>query len=404
MQDLLPGARLFVIVAFAILGLSFLAATATLAWEFGGFGWFDLAAVDSHLFIFFPTLGIAALCAFYVPSSVFVDMYWRHIAAGKLRFVAGFALIALFSWWFAQGLLASRHRSAWEIAPQVLAADRGEPADCANSVGPCQRQPVMTAIRNLRAVSGSRLGLEEFVRDCKPDRLLDPVGGTERRRFCFASTRLADPPRLQTDAECCRAQEKLLAAVDGAWLDPSRRSLTGRVHAALLPLKVFFLFILLAMSILLAVRYKGVERHYQGLMTRIEVGVVVGALVMMFFPLMSQAFLQSAGALVGQQGKGAFSEIAPLMTFGFGAWALLLLLFFWQRRDKEVEAVGKIAGVLASAIAVVKFNLIVALFERYFGSGASPLLMAVLALASLAAVIATFSPGLLSREQSGEES
>ena len=125
---------------------------------------------------------------------------------------------------------------------------------------------------------------------------------------------------------------------------------------------------------------------------RIDVGVVVGAVAMIFFPLMSQAFVETADALYGTLQNEGFKPIVPFMSFAFGAWALLLLMFFYRRHDREVEFAGKIAGLLASAIAVVKYDLIVALVSRFLGSGAGTASIVLLAFLSLIGVVVLLSP------------
>ena len=112
------GPRLFVFLVYLGLGSSFVATAAILIYEFSGSGWFDFATTDSHLFLFFPTLGIVALLAFYTPSCALTDLYWRHVPLGKLRFAIGMLLLGAFSYLIAAALLASPKRSAWEIAPR----------------------------------------------------------------------------------------------------------------------------------------------------------------------------------------------------------------------------------------------------------------------------------------------
>ena len=65
------GVRAFVFIVFGLMSLSFLATTATLAWEFWGSGWLTIANFYSRLFIFFPPFGIVTLIAFYPPACVF---------------------------------------------------------------------------------------------------------------------------------------------------------------------------------------------------------------------------------------------------------------------------------------------------------------------------------------------
>ena len=79
------GIRATVFVIFAILGLSFLAVLGALIYEFRDTEWRDLATIYGQLFLFFPTFGILALCAFFFPACVFLDMYWRHVTLGRAR-------------------------------------------------------------------------------------------------------------------------------------------------------------------------------------------------------------------------------------------------------------------------------------------------------------------------------
>src|SRR3990170_7474629 len=121
------GTRVIVFLVFAILAASFVAETLLLATEFEDAEWFTLATHDSHLFLFFPTLGLVALAAFYLPSCAFVDMYWRHIKMGRTRFVLGLVVLAAAAYWVGAGLAASPYRSIWDLAPETLLADKSEP-------------------------------------------------------------------------------------------------------------------------------------------------------------------------------------------------------------------------------------------------------------------------------------
>jgi hypothetical protein len=392
---MLIGTRAFVFALFTALGLAFVAETAVLAWEFWNHGWFSFLTQDSHLFLFFPTFGIVALTAFYVPGCAFVDLYWRHVRHGQARFLLGLLALAVASTLVAEGIDASPSRSVWEIAPQVLATDRSEPSGCGGQGRACERIALLQGIDNVRAVSRSRLGLKELVRSCDLEPLIEEVAVDERKRFCFASTPLAPAPRLSTDAECCRAQQRYAHTIMNLHGPVASRSLTAFVHGWVLPLKVFFLFVLFAISALLALRHRKVECMYPRSIVRIELGVLVGAVAMVFFPLMSQAFVQSADALYGTAQTSGFKPIVPLMSFAFGAWALLLLLFFHNRRDRDVELATKLAGVLASAVALFKYDLVVALIVRTMGSGASEFAIGILAASAIATVLILVSPWAL---------
>jgi hypothetical protein len=385
-HDIGIWSRAFVFVVFLALGVSFAATTAVLAYEFWDSGWFDLAGMDSHLFIFFPTLGIVALFAFYVPSAALADFYWRHVPFGRLRFAAGSLILCGLSFVVAMSLLASPKRSMWEIAPSILTSDQGEGSACAEG-GVCERLPMLTALQGLRAVSQSRWGLGDFIRSCDRDEFLEPAAEPERKRFCFASTRLTAPPQLQGDAECCRAQQRLSAAVSDTFAHPDRRSLTAKVHAMTLPMKVFYLLVLLTISILLVVRHRGMEANYRASASRIEFSVIVGTAAVLFFPFMSQAFVESVAALYGLTGRGTFSVITPMLSLAFGIWTLLMVFFFYRRRDKDLEAVGKMGSAIAAVLAVLKYGIVAAIFMRLLGSGASMASIGGLVVVCVAAII-----------------
>ncbi len=386
------GARAFVFLVYLALGLSFLAVPAVLFWEFGPEKALTFAAFDSHLFLFFPTLGLVALAAFYVPSCAFVDMYWRHVSFGPLRFLIGLAVIGAVATQIAFGLSANPHRSVWDIKPATLAADKSEPAGCGDASKPCERIALLEGVTNLTQVSQRRLGVRDFYRSCAAEPLIEADKTEEIRRFCFASTPLSEAPRLSADAECCHAQRRYQSAIDRLYVDPAQQSITGRVHKLLLPSKVFFLFVLLAISVLLTLRHSGVKRHYPDQISRIEISVLVGAAAMVFFPLMSQAYVQSADALFGVQQKGGFRSIVTLMSFLFGAWALLLLLFSFRQHDQDLELAAKLAGVAVSTIAVFKYDLLVSVVVRYLGSGANTLSIVILSGLAVAAVLVLLSP------------
>src|SRR5262249_14142493 len=91
---MLLGVRVFVALLFVVIGASFLATAGMLVYEFQHADWVTVAAFYSHLFVFFPTFGIVALLAFYTPACVFMDLYWRHVPYGRLRFTLGFFVLA----------------------------------------------------------------------------------------------------------------------------------------------------------------------------------------------------------------------------------------------------------------------------------------------------------------------
>src|SRR5262245_6079703 len=118
----MTGARIFVAVAYLILGASFVASSAILINEFRAGEWPLLVMAHSHLFFFFPVFALLALAAFYVPSVIFTHFYWNHLPYGKIRFLLGLVAVAALAvglaWW-----LDAKPRAVWEVSPRALAAD-----------------------------------------------------------------------------------------------------------------------------------------------------------------------------------------------------------------------------------------------------------------------------------------
>src|ERR1700694_4399998 len=130
----MTGARIFVAVAYVVLGASFLASTGLLIREFQGLDWQSMILAHSHLFFFFPVFGLLALFSCYLPSVVFTDLYWRHLPYGKLRFSVGLVAVAALSFGVGKWLDA-KPRAIWEVSPGALIADRGEPGGCGTAGG-----------------------------------------------------------------------------------------------------------------------------------------------------------------------------------------------------------------------------------------------------------------------------
>jgi hypothetical protein len=394
---MLPVSRYATLTVFLILGLSFLTGTGVLIYEFWDTDWFTLATHDSHLFLFFPTLGLIALAAFYVPALAFVDMYWRdYVHWGRARFFFGFAVLTALSIGMASWMNSSPFRPVWDVPPASLSADRSVPANC-EKTGKCERVAILATLAAVREVSHRRMGLKDFIRSCEPEPLLEAPLGPELKKYCFASTPLSSKPPLTTTTECCQAQRKLQDAISTLAGPFEQRSLTAKVHAVLLPLKVFFLLLLAAIGILLAIRHKSMAEHYPHELGRIELGVLVGAGAMLFFPLMSQAFVQTSDALFGTSQNEGFKPIVNAVSVAFAAWALLLLMFFYNRHNRELEVLGKMSGVMASAIAILKFDLMISLVVRYLGSGAGWWAVLVLLSLSLGSVLVLLSARALNK-------
>ena len=356
--------RIFVGLVFLILGLSFIATTATLYHEFKETEWFAFAAFYSHLFVFFPTFGIVALIAFYIPACVLLDMYWKYVRFGIPRLLIGAILVAGASYFIAEEIRKGDVPVLWGLSPAVLKADKGSIIpDCNPQLQSCKRVPVLEAVKTVRQESQNRVGLSAFARDCSPDPLLPRPASLLEKRYCFVT-------KTHTTAEqCCNAQKAFTLSLKDLY-KPEVKSLTEEIHILLLPLKVFFLLILLIIGIMLATWRRTVDTKYTNYLSYIERGLIIGAFVMLVWPVTNHAFLQSQNVLYGTFSGGIYATISPVLSFLFGAWALALLFFFFRSLEKDIEAVGKVAGVIGSAIAILKYEEIIDYAVRFAGSGA----------------------------------
>ncbi|MEZ5730625.1 MAG: hypothetical protein R3E48_23225 [Burkholderiaceae bacterium] len=95
-------------------------------WEFRHLKWLALLTMDSHLFVFFPTLGIVALFAFYLPACAFVDLYWFRMGRSGPWHSSGLVVVGVASWGICQLLLDTPVRPILGHRASALEADQGE--------------------------------------------------------------------------------------------------------------------------------------------------------------------------------------------------------------------------------------------------------------------------------------
>jgi hypothetical protein len=367
------GARTFVAINFIVLGLSFVATTVALFVEFGwesNADWTALATYYSHLFIFFPTFGILALIAFFVPSSILVDIYWHYVPNGKVRFSIGY-IVAILLALIVGAILGGGGglKSMFEIKPSVLLSDRGDPADCGEpGRRPCLRAPILRALEDVRHQAMKRAGMSKFVRECSPDPLIGSHPERESRRYCFVTQTLVDAE------SCCKAQQRFAEKLSDLHSVVENRSITGTVHRYLLPFKVFFLLIVFTIAILLVIRHRLLEEHYAPYLRKLQRGVLIGAFAMLVWPLMNLAFLQSSGLLYGSGFESIYRDASPLILAAYVLWVLLLVFFFFKsydRADRDMENMGRIAGIVGSAVAAANYETVIDYSVRLAGSGAT---------------------------------
>ncbi len=374
----MTGARVFVAVLFFFLGASFLASTGLLISEFRDADWELMVIAHSHLFIFFPVFGILALAAYYLPAVVFTDLYWRHLPYGKLRYLLGLVVVAVLSVVVSR-LLDTEPRSVWEAAPSALFADKGEPSGCGGSTQ-CRRVPVLKALTELRKFGEGRLGMSKFARSCKVDPLMEPPEEMAKERYCFAAG-----AKLSGSA-CCQAQGLMRAEMTR--LQQTRRSLSGIYDQMIfLPLKVFFILVVVLIAALLAKWRARIDEYYRELVPPIERGVLIGAFAMLFWPIMDYGYQQTANVLFGR-----FETLQLRYSLVIVPWAVCLLFYFLRRFGQQGQMIGQIAGVVTAAVAVLRYEDLNDWAVRLLGVGTSWYIIVVLVVLAVAGFIGLVRP------------
>lgn len=360
------GAHLFVAVVYAGLAASFIASTATLILEFKDLDWLSMALAHSHLFVFFSTFGIVVLAAFYWPSVIFTHLYWSKdtgVRFGRLRFLVGFAAVIAASWWVAQQIGGGDLRGIWEVEPSALARDKGSTVPCTTAdgvAGTCQRVPILSALEQLRTYGRQRVGFAEFTRNCKPDPLMERPPEYREKRYCFPADALLDA------RQCCDVQARFAAEVRQLQDDPRLRSRSAEMDHYFLPLKVFFIAVMVIIAALLAFWRKRIDVLYPDYVPVIERGIIIGGLSMLTWPLMDYAYLQTSMAMFGRMHGGLHLRWSLVIV----PWAILLPFFFLRRLDKNREMIAQGASVIASAVAILRYPQINDWAVRLLGAGA----------------------------------
>jgi hypothetical protein len=378
----MTGARIFVAIVYVVLGAAFLASTGLLIVEFQELDWLTMLVAYSHLFLFFPVFGLLALVAFYLPSVVLTHLYWTHLSYGKARFVVGLLVLAGLSYLFA-GSLDKEPRAIYEAAPFALAADKGDPAK--------GRVPILEALGALRETAQQRFGLSSFGRSCVRDSLLEIPDEMLKERYCF-------PARKNLNGEaCCAVQAALSKAVSRLQRNPETRSFSAEMDRLLfLPLKTFFILVVVAIAVLLAFWRDRIDQLYADKIASLERGIIIGGFAMLFWLAMDYGYQQTANVLYGRMTAGPQLRLSLVLV----PWALLLLFYFLRRLGKQGELVGQISGVVFAGVAVLRYEQLNDWVVRLFGIGADRWVLAVLiaiAVVGLAALYWFRNAGIYSR-------
>ena len=370
------GTRIAVLVLFLAIYGAFLWETAALMQEFGPSGLaLRLASLDSQNFIFFPIAGLLALVAFWKPVVLLVDASWR----GKLRFgrpvmiVAPLVCAALAAM-VAAAFQSSPARSMYEIAPDALVADVGTTATASSSA----RAPVPEILARMKILSGLEGGLSRYQTQCDPEWLKFSTAADEEL-LCFPAGE-----SISVRA-CCQAKAALRDQLNVmAKASPSR---LAAVHAIVLPVKIFFLLLLLVTGILLVQYRKGLEKIHAGQLGDVSFGLALGGAVMLIWPLLNASYLETMALLTGGTSSSAYTVFAPLVALGFGAWTMLLIFFHLRSYPSQIEYAAKVGGFIAAAIGVFRYEEITMYLSRTLGIGGGVVTIVVFGVAVLGMMI-----------------
>jgi hypothetical protein len=210
--------------------------------------------------------------------------------------------------------------------------------------------------------------------------MLEEPDEMAKQRYCFAAGRKLG------GLECCAAQKLFSAEVSR--LQVARPSLSGIYDQTIfLPLKVFFVLIVVLIAGLLAFRRVELDKHYPELVPPIERGVIIGAFAMLFWPIMDYGYQQTANVLYGR-----FQGLQLRYSLVIVPWALLLLFYFLRRLGKRGEMIGQIAGVVTAAVAVLRYEDLNDWAVRLLGVGTSRWIIGVLVVLAVAGFVALVRP------------
>ncbi|MFV0295274.1 MAG: hypothetical protein ACK5JT_04050 [Hyphomicrobiaceae bacterium] len=370
-----PFSYCFVAVIFTALAGSFLVSTGLLIWEFQATDVVTMLTTHSYLFIFFPTLGVVALIAFFIPAVIFTDIYLRFAWRGWARYAIGTLAVAAASVGFAHHLNDTRLRSIWEVSPAALNQDLETAKTCTAAAGLCPR-PILSTLRDLRSRSLERNQMSPFIRNCDPDPLLESSNDRQADRFCFPAGRMTDA------ATCCRIQHAFALHVYSLWENPKTRSWIASVDEYLLAFKCFFIFVIMLIGVFLVAWKKRLRANYGPYLEPMERGLQIGAVVMLFWPMMDYSYQQLSDVLYAPTSR--FPLRFSLIVI---PWALLLTGYFADKINIGLPNLVKIMGGAFSFVALMKFDAVSDWSAKIIGHGAPLMNFIVMSGFSIAVII-----------------
>jgi hypothetical protein len=153
-----------------------------------------------------------------------------------------------------------------------------------------------------------------------------------------------------------------------------------------LPIKAFFILVVVAIAVLLAFWRDHIDRLYAEKIPSLERGVIIGGFAMLFWLAMDYGYQQTANVLFGRMTSGPQLRLSLVLV----PWALLLLFYFLRRLGRQGELIGQVSGVVVAGVAVLRYEQLNDWVVRLFGIGADGVVLAVLISISLAGLGALY--------------
>ena len=385
------GTRIAVTVVFAAIYLAFLIETAALYREFGtGVLGFQISNLYAQNFIFFPIAGLLAVVAFWRPAVLIVDaLAGGAVRFGRLLLVTLIVAIGAAGWMFGQMFDDENARSIFEVAPAALVAD--EAAVSVN--GTVLRAPIPETLIRLRINAAGDGGLTRYAARCDREWVQFSVAADEKK-LCFPTGREISV------ADCCQARERFQSHLNQ--LQSQNPSQLAQIHRMVLPVKSAFLIMLLVIGLLLVQFRKPLQARYGTAVDDVSFGVASGGVVMLLWPLMNAAHLETIALLTGDGTSNAYTIMAPLIALGFAVFAVLLAFFHLRTYPEQIEYFAKLGGAAVAALGVFRYEEIVGYLSQTLGIGGGPVAVAVFIVA-VASIIAAVVMGVTSATFDGEE-
>lgn len=169
----------------------------------------------------------------------------------------------------------------------------------------------------------------------------------------------------------CREQQGALRDRITALHATDASKLAAR-HPNFLALKTAFLFYVFGLGIFVLTNHRHVENVTGVRAKTASKALVVGALALLFWPILNQAYVMSMRAMFGLDQSGSFVELAPLYVAFAIVWTAAIVLFFLRINRAGAATWTQVGTLSLTVLTVLQFDVIVHQINRFIGAGAEP--------------------------------